>query len=161
MSVVFNKFDCFVQDMGRKAHDLNADTLMILLTNTAPVAGDTVVDTTGGVCVVKGVSNGNEVAAASGYVKNGAQVAANAYTQASGLAKLVGTKIVWTAGAAIGPFQYAVLYNLTAGAAATRPVIGWWNYGSSISLAIGETFTIGNSNDGTNWTTTYPILSNQ
>jgi hypothetical protein len=68
-------------------------------------------------------------------------------------------KVTWTAGASIGPFRYAVIYNNSTGAAASRPVIGYYDYGSAVTLGVGETFTIGNSNDGTDWTSTYPILT--
>jgi hypothetical protein len=52
----------------------------------------------------------------------------------------------WTAttatdGTGIGPFRYAILYNDTPTSPAD-PLIGWWDYGSSITLASGETFKV-------------------
>jgi hypothetical protein len=157
----FYKFNIFVENLGNKLHDFDNDSIKILLTNTAPNVADTVVDTTGGVCVVKSTSNANEIAAASGYVKGGAVITSPVWAQIAGLAKLYGTKVSWVAGASIGPFRYAVIYNDSTGTSATRPVIGYWDYGSPVTLGIGESFTIGNSNDGTDWTVTYPILENQ
>jgi hypothetical protein len=159
MSVAFSKFNSFVGDLGLKALNLNTDTLFILLTNTAPVAGDTIVDTSVTPCVVKSTSNAAEVAAASGYTKKGFQLTGQSFSQSAGVAKLYAAKALWTAGASIGPFRYAVLFDDTAGAAASRPVIGFWDYGSSVTLGIGDTFQVGNSNDGTDWTSTYPILT--
>ena len=51
-----------------------------------------------------------------------------------------GTQPSWTAsGGSIGPFEYAVLYNSTS---ATLPLIGWWDYGTAITLTVGNTFTV-------------------
>lgn len=43
---------------------------------------------------------------------------------------------VWTASGAVGPFQYAILWNTT-----NSIPVAQWDYGSSISLASGDTFT--------------------
>jgi hypothetical protein len=49
------------------------------------------------------------------------------------------TSVVVTASGAVGPFQYAVIYNDTA---TNDPLIGWYDYASPVTLANGETFTI-------------------
>lgn len=155
----FYKFNQFVEDLGNVLHNFDTDSIKCLLTNTVPNVADNVVDTVSTPCIVKATSNAVEVAAASGYTKGGNAVATPIWAQTSGTAKFYGVKVTWTAGASIGPFQYAVLYNDTKGTTATRPVIGWFNYGTPVTLGVGETFTVGNSNDGTDWTSTYPILT--
>lgn len=138
----YNKFNQFVEDVGKALHDFSADTLRLMLTNTAPNAADNVVDTTTGTCTLKATSNAAEIAAATGYTKKGPQAPIAAYAQSSGTAKLTLTDVVVTAGASIGPFRYVVLYNDSKGTTSTRPVIAWFDYGSAITLASGETFTI-------------------
>lgn len=140
----YNKFNCFVEDVAEKVHNLGADTMMVLLTNTVPNVADTVVDTTTGTCTVKATSNAAEIAAGNGYTKKGNQAAGSTSAQTSGTYKLVLLDpATWTAaGGTIGPFRYAVFFNDTAATTSTRPVIAWWDYGSSITLQIGETFTV-------------------
>lgn len=47
---------------------------------------------------------------------------------------------VWTATAGgFGPVRYVVLYNDTA---ANDELICWWDYGSSVTVNDGETFTV-------------------
>lgn len=145
----FNKFNQFVQDLGRAVINLNTDSLRVLLTNTAPNAADTVVDTTTSTCTVKSTSNAAEIAAGNGYTKKGPAPTNSGYSQTSGTGKLVLVDNVITAsGGSVGPFRYVVLYDDTAGTTATRPVIGWYDYGSAITLADGETLTV--DFDGTN-----------
>lgn len=131
----FNKFDIFVADVANKVHNLGSDVVKVMLTNTAPVAGNTV------------KANITEIAAGNGYTAGGNTATLVSSTQTSGLYKLVLTSpATWTAaGGTIGPFRYAVLYNSTA---ASGNLIGWYDYGSSITLQIGETFTL--TLDGTN-----------
>ena len=53
---------------------------------------------------------------------------------------VTGTDILITAaGGEIGPFRFAVLYNETP---AGEPLIGWWDYGSEITLHEPESFAV-------------------
>ncbi len=124
----FNKVNCFVENVSEKVHDLGADTLKVMLTNSAPVATNTV------------KADLTEISAGNGYAAGGTQATQSSSAQTSGTYKLVLADVVFTAaGGSIGPFRYAVLYNDTA---ANDPLIGWWDYGSSLTLASGETFTV-------------------
>lgn len=141
----FNKFNAFIGDVGLKKHNLNTDTLKIMLSNTAPVAGNSV------------KTDITEISAANGYTAGGTAVASNAFSQTSGTAKLTGNGVTFTAsGGAFGPFRYAVLYNDTA---ATDELIGWWDYGSSLSVNDTEAFKIGKDATGANWDSGSPILT--
>ena len=109
-------------------HNLGSDTLRILLTNSAPVAANS----------VKG--DLTEISAGNGYTAGGTAATTSSSAQTSGTYKLVLADVVFTAsGGTIGPFRYAVLYNDTS---ASDSLIGWWDYGSSITLATTETFTV-------------------
>lgn len=126
----YNKFNQFVQDLANKVHNLGSDTLKIMLTNVAPTAANAV------------KADITEIAAANGYAAGGAAVTITSSTQAGGSYKLMGNDVVFTAsGGAFGPFRYAVFYNSTPVAPAA-PLIGWWDYGSGITLNNGETFTV-------------------
>lgn len=123
----FNKFDSFVEAAFEKTHNLGADTLKVLLTNSAPTASNSV------------KANLTEISAGNGYTAGGATPSISSSAQSSGTYKLVLADVTWTAsGGSIGPFRYAVLYNDTA---ASDELIGWWDYGSSVTLASGESFT--------------------
>lgn len=130
----FVKFHCFVEDLAEKAHNLSSDTLKVALTNTAPSASDTTWNTT----------SHPAPAATNGYTAGGNTVTVSSSAQTSGTYKLVLADSTFTATGALGPFRYAVLYNSTA---SNKP-IGYYDYGSSVTLADTETFTV--DFDGTN-----------
>lgn len=123
----FNKFNSFVEALAEKVHNLGSDTLKVMLTNSAPSAANTV------------KANITEIAAGNGYTAGGTQAVISASSQTSGTYKLVLADVVFTASGAVGPFRYAVLYNDTA---TNDELIAYADYGSSISLANGETFTV-------------------
>lgn len=124
----FNKFNSFVSDLAQKVHNLNSDTLKILLTNTTPVATNTI------------KSNITEIAAGNGYIVGGVAAAFVSGTDTAGTYRLILSPAAWTAsGGSVGPFEWAVLYNSTA---ANGNLIGWWDYGTAITLTNGNTFTV-------------------
>ncbi len=128
----FNKFNAFVEHLAEKVHNLGSDTLKVLLSNAAPDATNDAVkaDLT------------SELGTANGYTSGGSAVTISSSAQTAGTYKLVLADLVFTAsGGSIGPFRYAVLYNDTPTSPAD-PLIGWWDYGSSITLATTETFTL-------------------
>lgn len=101
-----------------------------MLTNTAPVATNSV------------FANLTEISAGNGYTAGGTATTISSSVQTTGTYKLIITDVVFTAsGGSIGPFRYVVLYNDTPTSPAD-PLIGWYDYGSSISLNAGETFTV-------------------
>ena len=128
----FNKFYCFVQDVANALHDMKTGTThvyKVYLTNVAPVVTNTVYNTPA------------DLAAGNGYAAGGNSIGTITGAQTTGTFKFVGaTDPSWTAaGGSIGPFQYAVLYNSTS---STKPLIGWWDYGTAITLTNGNSFTI-------------------
>ena len=129
----FTKFNKFLESLAEKGHDLGSDTLKFALTNTAPTAAT---DT--------GFLPGSlhpPPAAANGYTSGGHTATIASSTESGGTYTLAcTTDVVITATAGgIGPFRYVILYNDTH---ASDGLIGYWDYGSSITLADGETFTI-------------------
>jgi hypothetical protein len=135
----YNKFQVFVANQNNGVHNLGADTLKVMLTNTAPVATN---------AVYADVS-GTELANGNGYTTGGATISGVTSTQTTGTYKLVGTLAspTWTASGSMGPFRYAIFYDTTP-ASPLKPLIAWWDYGSSLTLSAGQTFTV--SLDGTN-----------
>ncbi len=133
----FNKFDAFAENVYEKVHNMGADALTIALSNTAPAAANAL------------LSDITQIA----YTNLSARVPTiSSSAQTSGLYKLVLADLVLTASGAVAAFRYVVLYNDTP-TSPLDPLIGWYDYGSSIALANGETFTV--DFDGTNGVLTH------
>ena len=119
----------FTKDLVDGVHDFDAHTFKVALTNSAPVNTNTVLAN------ITQISNGN------GYTTGGTATSMSTSTS-SGTAKVTGTDVVFTAsGGSVGPFRYAVLYNDTPSSPADL-LMAWWDYGSSVTLADTETFTV-------------------
>jgi hypothetical protein len=121
----FNKFDSFVEAVAEGTHNLGSNQLTIALTNTAPVAGNSV------------LANITEITYTNLSTRN---LTTTSSAQSGGLYKLVVADTTLTStGGSTGPFRYVVVYNSTA---AGGPLIGWFDYGSSITLLSGESLTV-------------------
>lgn len=147
----YNKFNVFVEELAEKVHNLGADALKLMLTNTSPNAADTHFDTSVDLRL-EATSLALDLTTANGYTAGGAAVTVTTSSQTAGTYTLAANQVVFTAsGGSIGPFRYPTLYNNTGGAAATRPLIGWWDYGSALTLLDGESLTVkfNNANPGT------------
>lgn len=126
----FNKFNAFVENLAEKVHNLGSDTLKVALSNTAPDSADAT------------LSDITQISSGNGYSTGGTSATISSSAQSSGTYKLTLADVVFTAsGGSIGPFRYAVLYNDTPTSPAD-PLIGYWDYGSSVTLADTETFTV-------------------
>ena len=129
----YNKFNAFVQSIANGGLDLATDALKVMLTNTVPVATNS----------LYGDVSANELANGSGYTTGGAACTTTSSTQTGGVEKLIisAANPTWTATGSMGPFRYAVLYDTTP-TTPLKPLIGWWDYGSAITLSSSQTFTV-------------------
>jgi len=129
----YTKFQPFVENLAEKVHNLGSDQLVVALTNTAPNATDAT------------LSQITQISYTNCSSRN---ITTSTSAQTSGTYKLVLTDLVLTAsGGSVGPFRYVIIYNDTPTSPAD-PLICYYDYGSSITLAAGETLTI--DFDGTN-----------
>lgn len=125
---VFNNFNPFVADVHHGVHDFSVDQLVIALSDVAPLA------TNGALIDITQIAYTN----LSGVTPR--NITTTSSSQSSGVYSLVLEDLVLTAsGGAVGPFRYVVIYN---DAPANDPLLGWSDYGSSITMNDGETFTI-------------------
>lgn len=106
--------------------------LKFALTNTAPTLSNSslsqITQVSGGNWTAGGISVGTVSTATD--ATDGVRVVTNAdfsHTQAT---------------ASVGPFRYVVLYADTPTTPTADPLIGYWDYGSSITLNVGETLNV-------------------
>jgi hypothetical protein len=124
----FNKFNSFVEALAEKGHNLQSDVLKVMLSNTAPNAANAL------------KTDITEISAGNGYTAGGTQATQASSAQSAGTYKLVLNDVTFTAaGGSLPAFRYAVLYNDTA---ANKELIGWWDYGSVVTITNGNSFTV-------------------
>lgn len=128
---VGNKFNAFISDVYNGVHNLSTDTIKAYLTNTLPVATNSV------------KADIAEIAAGNGYTAGGVTITVSSSTQAGGTYTLATGDATITATGAIGPFRYVVFYNDTA---ASDNLIQWYDHGSEVTMVSGDTYTIDTTN---------------
>ena len=138
----YNKFQSWAE-VSEKVANIGSDTFKVMLVNSpAPVATNS----------IKG--DLTEIGTGNGYSAGGSAATITTSSQSSGTLTLAASQVVFTAsGGTIGPFRYVVMYDDTPTSPAD-PLVAWWDYGSSITLNDGETFTVkfNNSDPGTIYT---------
>jgi hypothetical protein len=135
------KFQSFVENEAEKVYNLGSDTLKIALTNSAPNAATNTV-----------LADITQISGTNGYTTGGASVTVTTSAQSGGTYTLAANQVVFTAsGGSMATFQYYVLYDSTA---TNSELIAYWDHGSAVTLANGETFTIkfNGANPGTIFT---------
>jgi len=129
----FNKINDFVKNAVENM-DLASDTLIVALSNTAP-----------------GSESSNPTADGNGVLANVTQISYSnlssrtltsvTSTQTSGTYKLSAADLTLTASGTVPAFRYVYIYDDTVTSPAD-PLIGYYDYGSSLILNSGDTFTI-------------------
>ncbi len=134
MAVTFNKFNCFSENLAEKVHNLGSDQLRLALTNSAPVATNTV------------IGDITQIAGSNGYTTGGLPITVTTSSQSSGVYRLIASDpVVTCVSATMGTFRYGVVYNDTA---SNDELIGWFDHGAAIIMSPGDTYTP--DFDGTN-----------
>lgn len=120
------KFNSFVEALAEKVHNLGSDTLTVALcaAANAPVATNTQLSQLVQISYTNLSSRAITVASSS---------------QTGGTYSLVVNDLTLTASGAVGPFRYVVVYNDTA---TNDELVCFFDHGSDVSLATGETYTI-------------------
>lgn len=127
----FSKINIFPYDLMHGYHQLHAagHVVKAMLINTAITA----------TWAVK--ADATEIAAGNGYTAGGNDIA-NDITQSTNVCNMTSTDVVLTAsGGSIGPWRSFLLYNDTQ-TTPVKPLIGGWDYGSSVTTLTGETATL-------------------
>jgi|TARA_R110000851_G_scaffold106584_1_gene225887 hypothetical protein len=125
----YNKFNQFVEDLAHGVHNMStgAATVALCAAASAPVATNSV------------LADLTQVS----YTNLSSRVLASPTTsaQTSGTFTQLWPDLVLTASGAVATFRYVVIYNDTPTSPAD-PLICWYDYGSDLTLASGETLTI-------------------
>ena len=123
----YNKFQCLVEDICEKKHNLSSDILKVALSSAlnAPSAS-------------LDVKLADITTIASPAVDS-VTLAVSSSSQTAGTYKLVLADKTMTASADVGPFQYVIIYNDTH---LDKPLIAWYDYSSEVTLAANDTFKL-------------------
>ena len=134
----FNKIADFVENAVEKMN-LGTDQFKVALTNTTP-GSESVPPTGDGAGILANLTEISNYGNLSGA--NAQNITTTSSSQTGGTYKLVLADLTLTAsGGAVGPFQYIYIYNDTV-TSPDDPLVGYYDYGSSITLNDGDSFTI-------------------
>lgn len=122
----YNKFQSWVEVMNEGAN-VGTDSFVVALTNSAPSATNTVL---------------TDITQISYTNCSSRTLTTASSTQSGGTFTLDFNDLTLTAsGGTVGPFRYVVIYDDTVTSPAD-PLVAWFDYGSSITLASTETLAL-------------------
>ena len=125
----YNKFQSFVEELAHGTHDFSSDSFVVALTNAAnaPVNTNTVLANLTTIAYTNLSSRALSITTSS--------QSGGTYTQ------LFADLELSASGGAAAAFRYVVIYNDTPTSPAD-PLVGWYDYGSDLTLADGESLNI-------------------
>ena len=129
----FTLYQDFKEQLGKGTHNLSTNTIKVALTNTTPNTATHVA-----LADITQISTGGGYTGGAG---GGLTLDTVTLTETGGTAKVTIADEVFTASGAVGPFRYIWIYNDSATSPADA-LVCVYDYGSSITMANGETFTI-------------------
>lgn len=134
-SATFTFIQDFKEQLGRGTHNLASNTIKVALSNTAP-----------NVATMVALADITQISSGGGYTGGaggGSALSSVSFTETAGTATFIAADLVFTAsGGSIGPFRYAWHYNDSTTTPVVDALIGYLDYGSSITLADTETLTL-------------------
>lgn len=123
----YNKFQCFVEDICEKKHNLGSDTLKVAFSNASNVPSASADAVLADISTIA-TTNLDSVT-----------LTVSSSGQTTGTYKLVVADKTITATGAVPAFRYVIVYNDTA---ANDELICFFDYGTEVTLASGDTFKL-------------------
>ena len=135
MASTFTLFNSFAGKVGDGTIDLDTHTFKVALTNSAPVATNTV------------LANITQISAGNGYTTGGVTLTGVAWTEPSaGTWRFDSNDFSFTAsGGTMATFRYIVIYSDTA---ASDDLVGYYDHGTAVSLPDGSSYSFTVAADG-------------
>ena len=123
----YTKFQCFVEDLAEGKHNLASDTLKVAFSNASNATSASANVKLADITTIAATNLGD------------LSLSVSSSTQTAGTYKLVVTDKLLTASGAVPAFRYVIIYNDTA---ANDELICYFDYGSEVTLASGDTFKL-------------------
>lgn len=123
----YNKFQCFVEDICEKKHNLGSDTLKVAFSNASNAPSASADAVLADITTIAATNLGD------------LSLSVSSSSQTTGTYKLIVADKTLTATGAVPAFQYVIIYNDTA---TNKELICFFDYGSEVTLANGDTFKL-------------------
>ena len=124
---IYNKFQCFVEDLAEKKHNLASDTLKVAFCNATNAPSASADVKLADIITIDATNLGDVTLTVSSS------------SQTTGTYKLVVADKLLTATGDVPAFRYAIIYNDTA---TNKELICFFDYSSEVTLHANDTFTL-------------------